>query len=298
MPEHGQNYETDRQDCTENGHMNMDMFEAGMEDNSGFHVFNAGPNHYHRTEAFERTGAVDITCTIEKVVHGALSPTGDYATLMIMQWFFQPKNSHRISEATIELLFEAESNQTEIEVKSVSFPGTYSLMKTTQDESTTVGTEATVGVEQVGKLSSTGKWEKTTSATTSDAITLSGGKRLVKNTPPYRIAKWTISENQSQPTGIPASLKIAVLVSRDTEEKFRCKINFDCKTDLKTKVANFFKKIPKNDPIIFQPDPEDRGKRPNANVTYGDEELGSINLDDLSQVTYRTVISDGEKVWK
>ncbi|KAM0514995.1 hypothetical protein ACHAPE_006317 [Trichoderma viride] len=296
MPEPDQSYATDQQSFAEN--VNMEMFEAGLEDDSGFHVFNNGPNHYHRYEAFERTGAVDITCTVEKVVHGALSPTGDYATLMLMQWFFQPKSSHRISEATIELLFEAESEHDEIEVKDISFSDTYSLMKTTQDESVTMGAEATVGVEQVGQISSTGKWEKTISATTSDAITLSGGKRLVRNTPPYRIAKWTLSENQSRPAGIPASLKVAVLVSRDTEEKFQCRINFNCRTDLKTKLANLFKKIPKDDPIIFQPNPEDRGQRPNQNVTYGDENLGSINLDDLSHVTYRTIISDGEKTWR
>ncbi|EWZ33711.1 hypothetical protein IWW34DRAFT_737258 [Fusarium oxysporum f. sp. albedinis] len=294
MSESYQNNLFEDQNGTEG--LSLDMYEAGEGD---FHVFNVAPDHYHRQEALQRTGAVEINCSIEKVVHGALAPDSDYyATLMVMQWFFQPKNGRRISEATIELLFEAESSDTEIEVKEVSFPDTYSLMPTTQDESVTKGAETTVGVEQVGQLSLTGKWEKTITKTTSDAITLSGGKRMVKSMPPNRIARWVLSENESQPAGIPTSLKVAVLIIRDDEERFRCKLALECKTDLKTRFQGLFKKIPKDHPIIFQPNPEDKGTRPNKNVTYGDEDLGTVNLDDLSDVTFRRVISDGQKVWR
>ncbi|KAF5642481.1 intracellular serine protease [Fusarium tjaetaba] len=276
--------------------LSLDMYEAGEAD---FHVFNVAPDQYHRQEALQRTGAVEINCSIEKVVHGALAPDSDYyATLIVMHWSFQPKNGRRVSEATIQLLFEAESSDTEIEVKEVSFSDTYSLMPTTQDESVTKGAETTVGVEQVGQLSLTGKWEKTVKKTTSDAITLSGGKRMVKNMPPNRIARWVISENESQQSGIPTSLKVAVFITRDDEERFRCKLGLDCKTDLKTQFQGLFRKIPKDDPIIFQPDPEDKGTRSNKNVTYGDEDLGSVNLDELSDVTFRRVISDGQKVWR
>ncbi|KAF7554348.1 hypothetical protein G7Z17_g2956 [Cylindrodendrum hubeiense] len=278
---------------------NFGMYEAAMEEGSGFHVFNVASDQYHRAEALQRTGAIDITCTLEKVIHGAMSADSDsYATLLVMQWFFQPTGSRRISEATIKLLFEASSTDGEVEVEKVSFPDTYSLMPTTQEESITKGGEATIGVEQIAQLSLTGKWEKTVSSTTSDAITLSGGKRLVNNIPPNRIAEWKISENESQPAGIPASLKIAVLVSRNDEEKFSCKLSFTCKTDLKTAAQSFFKKIPKDDPIIFQPDPEVKGTRPNKNVTYGDDELGSVDPNDLCDVTFRTVISNGQKTWK
>ncbi|KAF5011779.1 hypothetical protein FDECE_2146 [Fusarium decemcellulare] len=287
----------ERQNDTEK--VSVGMYEAGMEEDSGFHVFNVATDHYHRAEALQRTGAIDITCEVEKVVHGAMSADSDYyATLIVMQWFFQPKGGRRVSEATIELLFEAGSNDGEIEVEKVSFPDTYSLMPTIQEASVTKGAEATVGVQQVGSLNLTGKWEKTITATTSDAITLSGGKRLFNNTPPNRIATWTLSENESQPTGIPASLKVAVLVSRDDQKKFSCKLGVKCKTDLRTTVQGLFKKIPKDDPIIFQPDPKDVGTRPNRNVSYGDDALGSVNLNDFCEVTFRTIITDGQKFWR
>ena len=273
---------------------NISMYETGAGEGR-FSIFNAASDQYHRAEVLQRTGAVDITCSLEKVVHGAMSADSDYyATLIVMQWHFQPKASRRISEATIELLFETSSDG-ELEVERVSFPGTYSLMPTTQEESVTRGAEGTLGIEKIGSLNFTGKLEKTVTAITSDAITLSGGKRLVNNVPPCRVATWTLTENQSQPAGIPASLRVAVLVSRNDLQKFSCKLNFTCKTDLRTSFGSFFKKIPKDDPIIFQPDPEDKGTRPNRNVTYGDEELGSVDLDGLCDVTFRTMISDGLK---
>ncbi|KAL6792271.1 hypothetical protein GGI42DRAFT_335310 [Trichoderma sp. SZMC 28013] len=289
------------QDCTSDNEdaietMKLSMYEAGGEEGSGFHIFNVAANQYHRAEVLQRTGAIDITCRLEKVIHGAMSADSErYATLVVLQWFFQSSNKRRISEATIELLFEADSGDDhDVEVERISFDGTYSLMPTTQQESLTTGGEASVAISQFASFSLSGKWEKVITRQTSDAVTLSGGKRIVNNRPPNRIAKWILSENKSQPTGIPASLKVAVLVSRLDEKKFTCRLALLCKTDTRTAAESFFKKIPKDDPIVFQPDFHDKGTRPNKNVIYGDETLGSIDLNELGDVTFRTVIKNGE----
>jgi hypothetical protein len=139
--------------------VSIGMFESGGEEGSGFHVFNMAPNHYHRAEALQRTGAVDISCTLEKVVHGIMAADSDlYATLVVMQWLFQPKGTRRISEATIELRFDGVPGGGDIEVENISFLDTYSILPMTQEESVTVGGEGTVGVEQVASLGVTGKW--------------------------------------------------------------------------------------------------------------------------------------------
>ncbi|KAI0539493.1 putative ankyrin repeat protein [Xylaria digitata] len=241
--------------------MSLGMYEAGGEEGSGFHIHNVAVDQYHRAEVLQRTGAIAITCSLENVVHGVMSTDSDrYATLIVMQWLFQPKGSRRISEATIELLFDASSDDSDIEVEKISFLGTYSLMSTTQEETIAKSRDATAGVEQFASISLTSKWEKTVTRTTSDAITLSGGKRVINDRPPNRIATWTLSENQSQPAGIPASLRVGVLVSRDDEEKFFCK----------------------DDVLILQPSPDDKGTRPNKNVIYDDdEELGKFDLDTI-----------------
>lgn len=290
-------YESDENETFEQDNgaegLDMSMYETGEGE---FHMFNDAPNHFHRSEVLQRTGAVNITCSIEKVVHGALAPDSDYfATLIVMQWLFQPKNGARISSADIELVFETEASDTEIEVRDISFCDTYSVMPTTQEESITKGGETTIGIEQVGQLSLSGKWEKTVTKTTSDAITLIGNKFVVNQRGLNRRVTWNLYENESRPAGIPASLKLAVLLSRDDEEKFLCKVAFKCETDLKTTFRRFFKKIPKDDPIIFQPNAEDKGRRPNDNVSYGDENLGSVDLEDFSDVTFRRVVPQGQK---
>jgi hypothetical protein len=279
--------------------MNIEMYETGGEEGSGFHVFNVAQDQYHRAEGLQRTGAIDISCTLEEVIHGIMDTESDrYASLIIMQWLFQPKGSRRISEATIELQFDASSGSGDIEVEKVSFLDTYSLLPTTQEDALTLGGETTAGVDQLVSVSATGKWEKTVTKTTSHAITLTGGKRLVKNRPPNRIATWTLSENPSQNAGIPASLKVAVLVSREDREKFFCNRSFVCKTDRKTAAQSLFRKIPKDDPIIFQPNPQDRGTRPNKRVIYGQDELAGIDINKFCDVTFRTVIDNGEKTWR
>ena len=270
----------------------VDMFEAGEEE-GGFHVFNAAPDQYHRAEVLQRAGAIAISCTLEKVVHGIMSTESDrYATLMVLQWLFQPKNARRISEATIELLFDPGPGGGDVEVEQVSFLGTHSFMETTQDETIAKGGEATIGAEQFAKLSLTGKWEKTVARTTSDAITLSGGKRVVNNRPPNRVAMWTLSENETLSTGIPSSLKVAVLVSTEDRQSFFCRPTLTCKTDARTTFESIFKKIPKDDPIILQPNPDIKGTRPNKNVTYGYEELQGVGMDHFTNVTYRVIIPD------
>ncbi|KAI0858066.1 hypothetical protein F4860DRAFT_487561 [Xylaria cubensis] len=264
----------------------LGMYEAGGEEGSGFHVYNIAANQYHRGEVLQRTGAIDITCSLEKVIYGVMSTDSDrYATLIVMQWFFQPKGSRRISEATIELVFDTSSDDSYIEVEKISFLGTYSLMPTTQQETSTKGIAVAAAVGQFATISFTSKWEKTVSRTTSDATTLSGRRRLINNTPPNRIATWTLSENQSQPAGIPTSLRVGVLISRDDRAKFFCRVALRCKTDLKTAAESVFKSIPKDDMLIFQPCLEDKGKLPNKNVVYNEEEeLEKINLDTICGV--------------
>lgn len=142
--------------------VNIDMYETGGEEGSGFHVFNLAPDQYHRAQVLQRTRAIDITCELEKVIHGALSADSDYyATLMVMRWDFQQRNGRRISEATIELLFQDASDGGSIQVERISFDGTFSLMPKTQQESITSGGYTKVGTSQMADINFGYKWEKT-----------------------------------------------------------------------------------------------------------------------------------------
>lgn len=282
--------------------MRIEMFEAGGEDDSDFHILNAAPDQYHRAEVLQRAGAVDIGCELTKVTHAVLKDEGmrtRWATLMVLKWSFRPQDiGRRISKAAIELLFEPSDGRGDIRVERISFDDEFGLIPTTQEVSVTRGGEASLGVDQVVEATISGKWEKTTSDKISYATTVKGGKHVINNVPPNRIAKWTLLENEKQETGIPASFTVAVLVSRADKNKFYCRPTFKCKTDTLTAIKSVFKSIPKDDPIILQPDADDEGYLPNKNVEYSFEELDALDLDELSDVTFRTMVAEPLKTWK
>lgn len=269
------------------------MFESGSA-GSGFHTKNNPKAPYQRREVIQRTGAIDIRCSILDVVHGVMSPESDYwATLMVIQFRFDPqKRMRRITEASLELLFDLTDPENELpEVEAISFDGNYSLLPSKQSESTTVGGSGTLGATQILTASGTAKWEKTVTRETSDKTTVSGGRFVVDNIPPNRIAKWTLLENRTLKTGVPASLQVAVRIQRQDEAIFTCMPTIKCKADKWTSIESFFGKVPEDDPILFNPD----RKPTNRLMMYDTENLGAIDLHALGNVVPTTLIRDAEQ---
>jgi hypothetical protein len=270
------------------------MFEAGNE-GAAFHIKNNPKDPYQRREVIQRTGGgVDIRCNLIEVVHGAMSANSDYwATLIVLQFRFDPqKRARRISEATLELRFDISKADNEIpEVDAISFDGKYSFLPSKQSETIVKGADGSVGASYGADLSIGAKWEKTVERETADATSISGGKLVVNNTPPNRIAKWTLLENKTLETGVPASIQVAVRIKRRDQAVFTCLPKLSCKADNWTTLKSFFGRVPEDDPILFKPDI----KPTNKLMTYDTEELGSVNLQKLSDITVTTMIADAIK---
>lgn len=277
----------------------VDGFDVGMfdygDEGGAFHIKNNPKDPYQRSDVIQRKGAVDIRCTMVDIVHGAMSADSDFwATLMVFQFRFDPqKKARRIAEATIELRFDALDPDGETpEVESVSFDGNFRLMPSKQTESITKGTGGTAGASFAANLSLEAKWEKTINRETTDGITVCGGKFVVGNTPPNRIAKWTLLENKTLESGVPASLRVAVLIKKRDNRDFACVPKLEVKADRWTRVLEKFSgKIPEDDPVILSP-----SKKPtNKLMVYDTEELGSVDFWKLSHVTPTTMIVDALK---
>lgn len=269
------------------------MFESGSK-GSGFHTKNNPKDPYQRKEVVQRTGSIDIRCTILDVIHGVMDPESDYwATLMVLQFRFDPqKRMRRITEASLELLFDVTDPANELpEVEAISFDGNYSLLPSTQTEATTVGGQGTLGATQVVTASGTAKWERTVTRETSDKTTVSGGKFVVDNIPPNRIAKWTLLENSTLKSGIPASLQVAVRIQRQDEAAFSCMPTIKCKADKWTSIETFFGKVPEDDPVLLSPD----RKPTNRLMVYDTDNIGAIDLQALGVVVPTTMIKDAEQ---
>ncbi|KAK7738316.1 hypothetical protein SLS53_006124 [Cytospora paraplurivora] len=272
---------------------NLDLFPSGGE-GSGFHIKNDPTNPYQRQEVIQRTGSVDIRCTVVDIVHGVMAPDSDYwATLLVLKFRFDPqKRSRRIAEATLKLEFGVTNPDNEMpEVEAISFDGNYSLLPSTRSESFTSGIEGTLGISQIANASTTAKWEKTVTREMADKTTVSGGKLVVDNIPPNRVAKWTLLENMSLKSGLPASIQVAVRIRRGDEEIFSCMPSIKCKADKWTSMETLFSRIPEDDPLLLKPD----SKPTNRLMVYDTENLGAVDLEQLGAVVPTTMILAVEK---
>ncbi|KAK0631158.1 hypothetical protein B0T17DRAFT_530280 [Bombardia bombarda] len=278
----------------------VDVFDVGMFTSGavagGFHTKNNPKDPYQRSQVVQRSGAIDVRCTVVDIIHGAMSDDSEFwATLMVLQFRFDPqKKSRRVSAATLSLQFDPLDPDDEVpEVEAVSFDGHYSLVPSKQTEHVTKGLTGSAGVSYVAETKLEPKWEKTVERETTDATTVSGGKYVVNNVEPNRVAKWTLLENKTLKTGIPSSLRVAVLVKRRDEKNFTCMPKIEVKADKWTRMETCFSRVEPDDAVILQPTPD--RKPTNKLMVYNVEELGSLDLQKLSDVTFTTMITDGIK---
>ncbi|KAJ0379839.1 hypothetical protein COL26b_001992 [Colletotrichum chrysophilum] len=261
--------------------LDIPMFQRGSE-GSGFHIKNNPEDSYQRPEVIQRAGAVATRCTLIDAVHGAMSAESKYwSTILVFEFRFDPqKKARRISRATIELRFDGSSTTNSVpEVEAISFDGNYSFRPSKQSETTTKGFETSLGASAVVEASTSIKWEKTITRETADATTITGGKTVMNNMPPNRIAKWTLLENSTFETGVPAAIRVAVRIKRSDEE---------CKADMWTSLENVFSRIPEDDPIFLKPGLNTR----HGPMHYDMEELGSVDIQKLGDVKFSQMMLD------
>lgn len=284
-------YDSDHGDGTDI--FDIGMFESGSE-GSGFHIKNNPMSPYQRLEVIQRTGSIDIRCEVVDIAHGLMAPDSDYwATILVLLFRFDPqKRTRRIPKATIELRFDTTDPNNELpEVEAMSFDGNYSFQPSKRSETLTSSVEGKIGTSQIVDVSAATKWEKTVAQETSDKTIVSGGRLVIENIPPNRIAKWTLLENASLKSGVPAAIQVAVRVKRGDDEVFSCMPSITCKADKWTSVESLFSRVPKDDPLLLRPD----SKPTNKLMVYDTDNLGAVDLEDLSAVVPTTMILSAEK---
>ncbi|KAJ4142841.1 hypothetical protein NW754_010280 [Fusarium falciforme] len=104
-----------------------------------------------------------------------------------------------------------------------------------------------------------------------------GGKLVVGSMPPNRKVKWTLLENKTLKTGVPAFVRVA------------------CKAAWWMSLRSFFGGVPADRPVLLKPDMKPDMKPTNKLMVYNPEELGRVDLQKLSDVTFTTMILDAQK---
>jgi hypothetical protein len=277
----------------------VDLFDA-MNPDEDFRTQNNPHDPYQRTDVVQRRGAVFIKCKCVDVIHGTWEAgSSQKASLVVLSFRFYPrKPGRRIKHAEMEFRFTSmdPSARRQPEVAEMSLDGHYSLVPTTRSEEHTTGVEGTAGGGALGlELSSTLKWEQKITEETTAATYVAGGTF----TDPEWLStensvSWSVTENEHRKSGIPAAMRVGILVKRPNDEDFQCSVKLKTSADFKTEWQEVFKKHQGDDALIFKPSLPPT----NTLMKYDTKNLGSFNMADIEQVTMTTVREDAIKTMK
>ncbi|KAI0146017.1 hypothetical protein F4776DRAFT_609044 [Hypoxylon sp. NC0597] len=261
----------------------LGLSEAGDE-GSDFRTQNDPLAPLQRTNITERKGAIDIRCTGADVIHGYLKGGEGPASLIVYEFQFDPrKKARRIATVDIEFVFGSNSGK-EPEVLKISPKGRMTLTPTAQTETITKGVEANAGGNVFGaELGGAWKWEKAVSRETKDATIIVGSIDLKgRNYGASNAVSWTLLENETAKTGVPAHFRTAVLLSRKDDEEFYSTFKIRAQVDLVSRFTRLFGSTPKDDPILYDPTLAPTNKLREYDVNS----LGDINLQELCVVAF------------
>jgi hypothetical protein len=260
------------------------------DEDSTYRTQNDPSRPLQRSNVIERKGSVDVRCVAVDVVHGSLEPHGEPATLLVFDFQFDPRRrARRIVEARMSIIVAGTGSDPAPAVLKMAPRGRMTVVPTTQTESSTRGGEAKAEIRggALGMGISFGaglKWEKSVSRETSDATTVVGITELVgRNYGAANGVSWALIENRSVGTGVPAHVRTAVLLQRDTNASaFQAVVKIRAQADLRTSVERLFGKTPKDDPILYDPSLPPTHKLQHYEV----DQLGKVDLQALSAVAF------------
>ncbi|KAH6636218.1 hypothetical protein F5144DRAFT_600981 [Chaetomium tenue] len=259
---------------------------AADEGEDGFRVENTSLEDWQREAVIERTGAIDISCDLVGVLHGWLgeeSEEGPFATLMVFRFRFDPKkHARRVirCKATVEFssipMPDDGAKTSKPTVVDIAPGNRLEIVPTTDPEEIKHALNVDLALSGVPFLTPSigGSFERSKRRDNPDATTVSGNISLAPgvNSGPRSCAGWTLLENATRKSGLPDSLRVAVVVKRvDRHSKFK---------------GMFFGSFPIDDPVLFNPDMPPQGV---LSQGYSRVNMGTgIDLQSLMDVTFRT----------
>ncbi|KAI9779171.1 MAG: hypothetical protein M1839_007706 [Geoglossum umbratile] len=236
----------------------VDLCPTGDE-GATYHIKNAPGGEIQRPHLVDRGSSLVVQGDLVQVLHGTLSPDGAPATLLVVDFnFVSMELSRRFKSAKITLRFaDARSRfDQDPEVIRIAPCGYFSIHPTQKREEVkrSVNLSAQAGGAVAGVNTGFG-WELTESVERQDQTTLAGTIRLEGRTyGPKDTARWVLMENVTQKSGVPANLRGAILLKRKNfDDQFIATIQIEAEVDLISSTRSLFGRIPKDDPVVFDP---------------------------------------------
>ncbi|KAL4722193.1 hypothetical protein ACLX1H_010969 [Fusarium chlamydosporum] len=257
----------------------------GSED-STYRTQNASASDWERRNVIERTsGQIHTRVELLEVNHGTYDEDSEEeATLVVFRFRFDPqKESRRVVRARVDITFRGKDGNPDPIVDAIAPEERWTVMRTTDSETTTKGGELSLGASGIPILTAGGsaKLERTTTRDISGATTISGAKKFRKgqNYGEPGVAVWNILENERRKSGVPDSITVAILLRREDSEPFIAIVELEADVDWKTGLERKFLCLPLDDPVIFNPRSTDKKRK--RGRAYGVENLADTDLSQL-----------------
>jgi len=228
-----------------------------------------------------------VSCNAKAIIHGEMGPPSKkQATLLVYEFKFYSYKGTRIKEADILFEFHPKEGQPGgPSVAQVKPRGLHKMEETTQKETSKLGLEVNVGpkippVDAGLKLADDESVEKVTKHHT----VITGDNPQSDDWGNFLQARFFLSENKSQKSGIPSELTVCILLERDNDEDFVCNPYIEATPNLTTVVTSLFSSRAPDEEILFSvketPFNELDGK-----VDINRNNLGATDLDKLWDCT-------------
>ncbi|KAI8191103.1 hypothetical protein KHU50_000306 [Colletotrichum sp. SAR 10_65] len=219
--------------------LDLPMSDIVIGEESTFRTENESREDWERRRVIERTqGNIHTYVDLLEVRHGKYDneDDGDEATMLVFRFRFDPqKASRRIARARVSVEFFASEGSGSVPiVEAIAPEELWTIIPTTDEESTTRGGELNLGVSSLVEAGATAKLEKTVTMQVHDATTISGSANLGrgKNSGESTVAVWNLHENKRRKNGVPDSARVVVLLRREDNEPFNAVVTLEADVDL------------------------------------------------------------------
>ncbi|PKX89476.1 uncharacterized protein P174DRAFT_507741 [Aspergillus novofumigatus IBT 16806] len=207
-----------------------------VQDSAGYHTRNEPGERQRQNIIDDLCSGFLLQATLQGAVHGTLTPGGDPATLLVMQFYFQghtAKRRFRTAEIKIRFADQESPLYADPEVMGLWPQGDFSFNPSEVDMNDSKGGSATITGAPLAF-----SWDSVEAG--------------------HNVVRITLEENGDQKEGIIPSISTAILLKRKAADAcFTAQVEVQAQADIRYATAMRIRDLsgnsPVNDPVVFDP---------------------------------------------
>lgn len=233
--------------------------------------------------------SLHVQADLVEVVHGNMFQGKDLATLIIVDFRFTSTDaSRRFRFAEIIYKFRDSdiSDADPPRVHQIAPDGEFSMNRTETTQQLTRGANATAGSGFGPANVSLGlTWNLVETETKVDQARLTGFKKVFeRNRAPPQTAWWSLHENPNDRNGIPNFMRAAILLKRNTNNRFRSTLTIKAKADMRYKFQD------RSGKLDIAPVDYDPSLPRSVPTDFDSKNLGFVDLQNIMAIQTMTTI--------